>query len=77
LWICYLLTKEERKGALKRWFWMIILATCDLYGGESSRFTVCQHSGQLHDVRMSQGSWKSNCSAPRYQYCADTCFTAP
>ena len=28
-----LLRREERKGALKRWFWMIILATAELYGG--------------------------------------------
>ncbi|KAF2015400.1 Emopamil-binding protein [Aaosphaeria arxii CBS 175.79] len=33
LWICELLRREERKGALKRWFWMIVLATAELYGG--------------------------------------------
>ncbi|PVI06357.1 Emopamil-binding protein [Periconia macrospinosa] len=33
LWICALLRGEERKGALKRWFWMIVLATAELYGG--------------------------------------------
>jgi hypothetical protein len=33
LYICLQLTKEERKGALKRWFWMSILATGELYGG--------------------------------------------
>jgi hypothetical protein len=34
-WICYLLSKEERKGMLKKWFWMTILATGEIYGGES------------------------------------------
>lgn len=34
VWICWLLRREERKGALKRWFWMVILATAELYGGE-------------------------------------------
>ena len=34
VWICWMLRREERKGALKRWFWMIILATAELYGGE-------------------------------------------
>ncbi|KAL5391221.1 hypothetical protein PMIN03_003255 [Paraphaeosphaeria minitans] len=33
LWICWLLRREERKGALKRWFWMVMLATAELYGG--------------------------------------------
>ncbi|KAF2638595.1 Emopamil-binding protein [Massarina eburnea CBS 473.64] len=33
LWICELLRREERKGVLKRWFWMMILATGELYGG--------------------------------------------
>ena len=28
-----MLRREERKGALKRWFWMIMLATAELYGG--------------------------------------------
>lgn len=28
-----LLRREDRKGALKRWFWMIMLATAELYGG--------------------------------------------
>ena len=28
-----MLRREERKGVLKRWFWMIILATAELYGG--------------------------------------------
>jgi len=34
-WICYLLSKEERKGVLKKWFWMTVLATGEIYGGES------------------------------------------
>jgi hypothetical protein len=34
-WICYLLTKEKRK--LNSWFWMIVLATAEIYGGESQR----------------------------------------
>lgn len=34
LWICVMLTGEERKGVLKRWFWMTLLATAELYGGE-------------------------------------------
>ncbi|KAF2795603.1 Emopamil-binding protein [Melanomma pulvis-pyrius CBS 109.77] len=33
LWICAMLRKEERKGVLKRWFWMTLLATGELYGG--------------------------------------------
>ncbi|KAF2248473.1 Emopamil-binding protein [Trematosphaeria pertusa] len=33
LWICELLRREERKGVLKRWFWMVLLATGELYGG--------------------------------------------
>jgi len=35
LWICWLLSKDERKGVLKKWFWMIVLATGEVYGGES------------------------------------------
>lgn len=35
LWICWQLSKEERKGVLKKWFWMIVLATGEIYGGES------------------------------------------
>lgn len=34
LWICELLRREERKGVLKRWFWMTVLAVAELYGGE-------------------------------------------
>jgi hypothetical protein len=34
IWICFMLRREERKGVLKRWFWMIVLATAELYGGE-------------------------------------------
>ncbi|KAF2678168.1 Emopamil-binding protein [Lentithecium fluviatile CBS 122367] len=33
LWCCELLRREERKGVLKRWFWMMILATAEIYGG--------------------------------------------
>ncbi|KAF2751460.1 Emopamil-binding protein [Sporormia fimetaria CBS 119925] len=33
LWICWQLRGEERKGALKRWFWTTVLATAELYGG--------------------------------------------
>ncbi|KAF1961585.1 Emopamil-binding protein [Byssothecium circinans] len=33
LWICELIRRDERKGVLKRWFWMMILATGELYGG--------------------------------------------
>jgi hypothetical protein len=36
-WICYLLSRDERKGALRKWFWMIVLATAELYGGESQQ----------------------------------------
>lgn len=38
VWICELLRREERKGVLKRWFWMVVLATAELYGGEWSSF---------------------------------------
>jgi hypothetical protein len=33
LYVCDLLRREERKGVLKRWFWMTVLATGELYGG--------------------------------------------
>lgn len=33
LWICHLLRKEERRGSLRAWFWMVLLATAELYGG--------------------------------------------
>lgn len=33
LYICYKLSKDERKGTLKKWFWMIVLATGEIYGG--------------------------------------------
>lgn len=39
LWICDMLRREERKGALKRWFWMIVLATGELYGGKYTLYT--------------------------------------
>ncbi|KAL5115370.1 hypothetical protein ACEQ8H_006746 [Pleosporales sp. CAS-2024a] len=32
-WICYQLSKDERKGGLKKWFWMVVLATGEIYGG--------------------------------------------
>ncbi|EMD63825.1 hypothetical protein GGP41_005551 [Bipolaris sorokiniana] len=32
-WICYLLSKDEKKGVLKKYFWMIVLATAEIYGG--------------------------------------------
>jgi hypothetical protein len=35
LWVCWLLRGEEKKVGLKRWFWMVVLATAELYGGES------------------------------------------
>ncbi|KAL6704835.1 hypothetical protein ACN47E_007518 [Coniothyrium glycines] len=33
LWICYKLSREDKKGVLKKWFWMIVLATGEIYGG--------------------------------------------
>ncbi|KAI8942022.1 hypothetical protein NX059_000128 [Plenodomus lindquistii] len=33
LFICYLLSKDERKGVLKKYFWMVVLATAEIYGG--------------------------------------------
>ena len=36
LWICWMLSRDVRKGVLKKWFWMIILATAEIYGGEST-----------------------------------------
>lgn len=36
VWCCELLRREERKGVLKRWFWMMILATAEIYGGMCS-----------------------------------------
>jgi hypothetical protein len=38
VWCCELLRREERKGVLKRWFWMMILATAEIYGGMYSPF---------------------------------------
>ncbi|KAF2821417.1 Emopamil-binding protein [Ophiobolus disseminans] len=32
-WVCWLLSKDERKGGLKKWFWMVVLATGEIYGG--------------------------------------------
>jgi len=32
LWICELLRRGE-KGGNRKWFWMIVLATAELYGG--------------------------------------------
>jgi hypothetical protein len=44
-WICYLLTKEKRK--LNSWFWMIVLATAEIYGGESQHaFSLLGRRGQ-------------------------------
>lgn len=34
LWICWSLRGDERKGTLRKWFWMIVLATGEIYGGE-------------------------------------------
>jgi hypothetical protein len=36
-WICWLLTRDERKGVLRKWFWMVVLATGEIYGGESQK----------------------------------------
>jgi len=32
-WICVMLSRNQKKGALKKWFWMVVLATAELYGG--------------------------------------------
>lgn len=37
LWVCWLLSQNERKGVLRKWFWMVVLATGEIYGGESFR----------------------------------------
>ena len=34
LWICWLLRRDERKAVLRKTFWMVVLATAELYGGE-------------------------------------------
>jgi hypothetical protein len=44
LWICWMLSRDVRKGSLKKWFWMIILATAEIYGGESSFHYTSQES---------------------------------
>ncbi|KAF2277789.1 Emopamil-binding protein [Westerdykella ornata] len=31
--VCQMLRGEERKGGLRKWFWMVVLATGELYGG--------------------------------------------
>lgn len=33
LWICWLLRRDERKAVLRKTFWMVVLATAELYGG--------------------------------------------
>lgn len=51
-WIAYLLTKDERKGVLKKWFWMVVLATGEIYGGESQHsFLFETLYGQLEALR--------------------------
>jgi hypothetical protein len=45
LWICWLLSKDERKGVLKKWFWMIVLATGEVYGGESLNISMHHRPG--------------------------------
>lgn len=72
LFICLQLTKEERKGALKRWFWMSILATAELYGGEL-------HSPLYEEREVVQGAGVWVCFALGWKYTkykADTWFTA-
>ena len=44
VWCCELLRREERKGVLKRWFWMMILATAEIYGGTYSPIYSLQAS---------------------------------
>ena len=33
-YVCFLLTKGEGRGGLKKWWWMTVLAVGELYGGE-------------------------------------------
>jgi hypothetical protein len=55
LWICWLLSKDERKGVLKKWFWMIVLATGEVYGGES--YNTFMHEGAgWEDVDLLAGA---------------------
>jgi hypothetical protein len=56
-WICYQLSKDERKGALKKFFWMTILATAEIYGGES-RLSLC-----LFAALVSEAMWLASCEA--------------
>lgn len=91
LWCAYLLTKEERKGVLKRWFWMMVLATAELYGGECNLFSFFLFLSLLYiaiGFRCSQGhvfqltplvpaARARDIEFPTWcEYCADTCFTA-
>lgn len=46
LYICWKLSKDERKGTLKKWFWMIVLATGEIYGGESLLLLLLQHNNR-------------------------------
>lgn len=71
LWICYQLTKNPRKGVLKKWFWMVILATAEIYGGESSQLSL---SSAL--VRRNCGPHVNTDLCAMFEYEADTWFTA-
>lgn len=66
LWCAYLLTKEERKGVLKRWFWMMVLAVAELYGGESnsSPFSFCYICTRLQWVPGIYGPRRVQTSPP-------------
>lgn len=52
-WICWLLAKDERKGVLKKWFWMVILATGEIYGGES----LLQYTTLMDRYFVSESPW--------------------
>ena len=51
LWCCELLRREERKGVLRRWFWMMILAVGELYGGMLFLYSFFDGCGGICQMR--------------------------
>ncbi|KAE8863634.1 hypothetical protein PTNB73_06841 [Pyrenophora teres f. teres] len=58
-WICYLLTKGEKKGVLKKWFWMTVLATGEIYGanGLTRVRGFFPFSGEPQTACENRGRW--------------------
>jgi hypothetical protein len=56
-WICYQLSKDERKGAVKKYFWMIVLATAEIYGGESLPAITPNNNNTVFRNSMRGSGW--------------------